>query len=265
MAENRIEIDGFLLNLTKCILMKRLLLSLIVFVFCLNAIGQEPESFEYQALVRNVAGQIVAGKSVSVHFSILKGTISGEVVYSEKHKVTTSETGLISLSIGDGIEKTGDIKSIDWASDNYFLKVEIDPLGGTTFADMGTTQLLIVPEVYRPKKSKETSTLVVEDELLVVRKYVGSFLDYRQTGNESYGGPNLIWIKTSLEKIYGKISAYGKNCEFSVGDNLYVKRMLYTPGGISGYWIYQIENDSSVYYRVTDFQNDKKVFTETWF
>lgn len=245
--------------------MKRLLLSLIVFVFCLNAIGQEPESFEYQALVRNVAGQIVAGKSVSVHFSILKGTISGEVVYSEKHKVTTSETGLISLSIGDGIEKTGDIKSIDWASDSYFLKVEIDPLGGTTFADMGTTQLLIVPDVFRPGKTKGTSAVVVEDELFVVRKYVGSFLDYRHTGQESYGGPNLIWIKTSLEKIYGKISAYGKNCEFSVGDNLYVKRLLYTPGGISGYWIYQIENDSSVYYRVTDFQNDKKVFTETWF
>jgi hypothetical protein len=130
---------------------------------------------------------------------------------------------------------------------------------------MGTTQLLIVTEVFRPKKSKGTSALVVEDELFIVRKYVGSFLDYRQTGKESYGGPNLIWIKTSLEKIYGKISAYAKNCEFSVGDNLYVKRMLYTPGGISGYWIYQIENDSSVYYRVTDFQNDKKVFTETWF
>jgi hypothetical protein len=68
-----------------------------------------------------------------------------------------------------------------------------------------------------------------------------------------------------MENTFGKISAYGKKCEFSVGDKLYLRRTYYTPGGISGYWTYQIENDSSVYYRLTDFQNDKKVFVKSWF
>jgi len=33
----------------------------------------------------------------------------------------------------------------------------------------------------------------------------------------------------------------------------------------SGYWIYQIENDSSTYYRLSEFQYDKKVYIETLF
>jgi hypothetical protein len=245
--------------------MKRVLLPLVAFAFYLSATGQEPESFEYQALVHNVAGEIVASQPVSVQLSILKGSVSGEVVYSEKQRVTTSQSGLMSLSIGNGSKQSGDIKSIEWTSDSYFLKVEIDPAGGSNFSETGTTQLLIVPGILSPQRTKNTSVIIEEDELVITRKYVGSFIDYRHTGLETYEGPNLIWIKTSLGSIYGKLSAYGKNCDFTVGDNLYVRRILYTPGGISGYWIYQVENDKSVYYRLTDFQHDKKVFIDTWF
>ena len=100
---------------------------------------------------------------------------------------------------------------------------------------------------------------------MITRKYVGLYMDYRQTGSETFSGTNLIWIKTSLESTYGKISAYGKKCEFSVGDRLYLTRKYYSPGGVSEYWEYIIENDSSVYYRVTEFQNDHKVFVKDWF
>ena len=238
---------------------------LIFIVNYLTALSQGPESFEYQAVVRNSTGEIVATKSVSVQFSILKGSISGETIYSERHKVTTSESGLISLSIGNGTETEGDIKTVSWASDSYFLKVEIDDSGGIAFRDIGTTQLLVISEVLRPQRAKKESELLADDELFIIRKYVGRFLDYRHSGPETYAGPNLIWIKTTMESTYGKISAYGKSCKFSVGDNLYLKRSLYSPGEISGYWIYQIENDSSIYYRASDFQHDKKVSIETWF
>lgn len=245
--------------------MKRLLLFFISSAFYFMAFGQVPDSFGYQALVHDTAGQIIASQSVSVQLSILQGNITGEVVYSEKHKVTTSQSGLISLSIGNGTKTAGDIESIDWFSCNYFLKVEIDPAGGDNFTDMGTTQLLIVADTPPQERGEKASPLVEEDELFIIRKYVGRFIDYRHTGPDTHSGPNIIWIKTSMENIYGKLSAYGKNCKFSVGDNLYVKRLFYAPGGISGRWIYQIENDSSAFYRLTDFQHDKKVYIETWF
>lgn len=245
--------------------MKRVPVLIAVLFLSLTAICQEPESFNYQALVRDDAGRIVAGKEVTVKFTILRGSVNGDNVYSEKQKTVTGPGGLISVSVGEGTDKAGDIKSITWTSDEYFLKVEIDISGNTKFTDMGTTQILVVPDLWRPEKGKKTTPEIIEDELVIVRKYVGRFLDFRHTGSDTYSGPNLLWIKTTMENIYGKISAYGKNCDFSAGDNLYIKRILYAPGGISAYWIYQIENDSSVYYRVTDFQNDKKVFVEGWF
>ena len=244
--------------------MKKILLPLIAFVFSIQANGQEPESFEYQAVVRNVTGEIVASQPVSVQLSILSGNISGEIVYCEKQKTTTDHSGLITLIVGEGSDRVGDIKSIDWTSDSYFLKVEIDPAGGTDFKEMSATQLLILQGANGPEKRKR-EPVIEEDELVITRKFVGSFIDYRRTGIENYEGPNLIWIKTSLGNYYGKLSAYGRNCDFKVGDNLYIRRILYTPGGITGYWIYQIENDSSVYYRLTDFQHDKKVYIDAWF
>ena len=228
-------------------------------------IAQTPESFNYQAIVRNAAGESVVSQNVNFRFNILMGDISGVSVYSETHSVLTDKNGMVTLAIGEGSDKTGDFTSISWQSDKFFLKVEMDITGGTNFIDVGTTQLLIVPSKSPAKRSKKPSLIIEEEGLVITRKYVGSFLEYRHTGYETTEGPNLIWIKTSMENTYGKISAYGKKCEFSAGDKLYLRRIYYSPGGISGYWTYQIENDASVYYRVTDFQNDKKVFVESWF
>jgi len=113
--------------------------------------------------------------------------------------------------------------------------------------------------------SKKASSGINEDELIITRKYVGVFMDYRHTGPENYDGPNIIWVKTSMEDVYGKISAYGKKCEFAEGDRLYLRRTFYSPGIVSGYWVYTLENDSSVSYRATDLQHDREVFIKTWF
>jgi hypothetical protein len=245
--------------------MKKLLLCFFLFVFCHVVIGQEVEPFRYQAIVRNVAGEVVAAQTVSFKFSILKDNTTGDVVYSEQQRVTTSKTGLISLIIGEGAEKTGDFAAIDWSSESYFLKIELDASGGSSYTDIGTIQLLRIPYELNTITSKKSSTPLKEEGLFITRKYAGHFIDYRHTGPETYGGPNIIWIKTSMDKSYGKISAYGKKCDFSVGDNLYLKRSYYSPGGVFGYWVYQIENDSSVFYRCTNYQYDKKVLIETWF
>jgi hypothetical protein len=112
---------------------------------------------------------------------------------------------------------------------------------------------------------KKAASGIAEDELIITRKYVGVFLDYRHTGPENYDGPNIIWIKTSFENLYGKISAYGRKCEFSQGERIYLRRTFYSPGIVSGYWVYTIENDSGVSYRATDLQHDREVFLKTWF
>jgi hypothetical protein len=107
---------------------------------------------------------------------------------------------------------------------------------------------------------------IQEDELMLTRKYVGNFVDYRQHIPEKFGEPKLIWIKTTMDSVYGKISAYGQKCEFSEGERLFVRRVYFSPGGAFGYWNYQIEaDDSRISYRLSDFQHDRKVFVQEWF
>lgn len=112
---------------------------------------------------------------------------------------------------------------------------------------------------------KRTSSSIAEDELIITRKYIGDFIEFRHTGPENYDGPNIIWIKTTMENVYGKISAYGKKCDFSEGDRLYLRRVYYSPGIVSGYWVYYVENDTSVSYRATDLQHDREVYIKSWF
>jgi hypothetical protein len=112
---------------------------------------------------------------------------------------------------------------------------------------------------------RKSSSSVPEDDLIITRKYVGDFIEYRHTGPENYEGPNIIWVKTTLEDRYGKISAYGKKCDVVAGDRLYLRRVFYSPGIVSGYWVYILENDSSVNYRATDLQHDREVFIKSWF
>ncbi len=109
------------------------------------------------------------------------------------------------------------------------------------------------------------STAVEEDEFIITRKFVGVFISYRHTGPKNYEGPNLIWIKTSMENRYGKISALGKTCEFKLGDKLYLRRKFFNPGMSAGYWLYTIENDSAVSYKATELQHDKRVYVKTLF
>jgi len=245
--------------------MRRLLLFFIAFVFCLSASGQKPESFYYQALVRKLTGEVVVSGPVSFRLNILAGSPSGVVVYSETQTGTTDRDGLATLEIGNGSYKTGNFSSIDWNAGKYFLKVETDPAGGNSFTEISTAQLLNVPSESQKKSMKRSTDIVIEDEFLMTRKYVGEFLDYRHTGTSTSDGPNIIWIKTSMDKSFGKLSAYGKSCDFTPGDKLYIRRTYFSPGDVSGYWIYQIENDSSIYYRLSEFQHDKKVNVETLF
>jgi hypothetical protein len=104
-----------------------------------------------------------------------------------------------------------------------------------------------------------------DSELVTTRKFAGLFIDYRATVTDELPKVEVIWVKTSMESRYGKICALGKKCEFSQGDMLYLTKKFFSPGMVGGRWEYFIENDSSVTYQLTDYQSDKKVFSESWF
>ncbi len=128
-------------------------LQIIALLFCTLIFAQAPEKFSYQAVVRNASNAIITNAPVGVKVSILKTSAAGTVVYAETQTATTNANGLISIQIGSGTVLSGSIAGINWATDSYFIKTEIDPGGGSAYSIAGTTQLLSVPYALYSKNS----------------------------------------------------------------------------------------------------------------
>jgi hypothetical protein len=145
--------------------MKKFIITLIGLGAALMLCAQSPAAFKYQAVARNAAGAVLPNKGVSFRISILEGNETGMAVMRETHAATTNEFGLVSLDIGKGTFISGGISGIDWGKASHFLKIEMDPTGGTNYTLMGTTQLLSVPYALHAK-SVENDQVVLTDATL---------------------------------------------------------------------------------------------------
>ena len=125
--------------------MKRIFLSFLIISWATFLFSQAPEGFNYSAIVRDNSGNPLTNQAVSFRFSIIQGNVTGSVVYSETHNVVTDQFGQVSLIIGNGAILAGVFSAINWGGDAFFLKVELDKAGGSSFVEMGISQLLSVP------------------------------------------------------------------------------------------------------------------------
>ena len=119
--------------------MKKIFTFAATLLFTTLLIGQPPASFKYQAVLRDARGNIRTNTLTSIAISILQGSATGTVVYSETHSTTTDDFGLINLEIGKGTVTTGTFSGISWGTSTFFIKVMVDGV------EMGTSQLLSVP------------------------------------------------------------------------------------------------------------------------
>ena len=104
--------------------------------------AQAPQKFNYQGIARSGAGAPLVNQSLGLEITILNGTTAQFV---EHHTATTNGIGLYTVQIGGGTAVTGTMSAVTWSAGNKFIKVGIDPNGGTSYTNMGTTELLSVP------------------------------------------------------------------------------------------------------------------------
>ena len=87
--------------------MKQFLISIICLVICSATFAQTPQSFQYQAVVRDAGGAAIVNHAVLFRISIISGTTTGTVEYIETHNTTTNSYGVVTLSIGSGTIVSG--------------------------------------------------------------------------------------------------------------------------------------------------------------
>jgi hypothetical protein len=122
--------------------------------------AQVPQKFNYQGIARDTKGNPMGKQTLGIKLSVLPTADATTPEYEEVQTITTNEFGLYTLQIGNGTAVTGTMKEVKWETGNKYIKVAIDPQGGTNYADAGTTQLLSVPyAIYADKAgmAKETA------------------------------------------------------------------------------------------------------------
>jgi hypothetical protein len=115
-----------------------------------------PQAFNYQAVIRTPTGELTMNTSVKLKINILQGINANNVlpIYEEEHAVTTNQFGLVNINVGWGDIAFGDFSTIDWASADHFLGVEVSVNGGP-YVYMGRTQLLSVPYAFVAQRAVE--------------------------------------------------------------------------------------------------------------
>ena len=125
--------------------MKSFILLLIVSGISLSMMAQAPQGINYQAVARNNAGAVLQNQNISVRLTVHDGSATGSIVYQERDTATTNQFGLFKTVLGNGSILQGSFSSIDWSTGSKFLQVEYDPAGGSTYLNMGSSELQSVP------------------------------------------------------------------------------------------------------------------------
>ena len=118
--------------------------------------AQAPQGFNYQATVRNSAGDLIINTNVYFKFNVIQGSDTSVPIFTETHYVPTDDLGQVNLVIGQGTANTGAFSALDWSLGSYYLGIELDT--GNGYLAMGTTQLLSVPyALYAENSGNATS------------------------------------------------------------------------------------------------------------
>jgi len=151
--------------------MKKLLI-LLTLTITTALQAQAPQGFNYQATVRNSAGDLIVNTNVYFKFNVIQGSETAVPIFTETHYVPTDDLGQVNLVIGEGTANTGTFSELDWSLGSYYLGIELDT--GSGYVAMGTTQLLSVPyALYAENSGNSTPTTPTLQSVLAENNSAG--------------------------------------------------------------------------------------------
>jgi hypothetical protein len=130
--------------------MKKLVITnsifLVILVLLTSTISNAQTGLNFQGVARSSNNVVIASQQISLRLSILQGSATGIVEYSETRKVTTNAQGLFAVVIGDAdaTSAVGSFNNINWKNTPKYLKIEMDASAGNNYTTIGATQFQYV-------------------------------------------------------------------------------------------------------------------------
>ncbi len=184
--------------------MRKASLLFIFFVLAtISLVAQNvPSGMKYQAVARDVDGEVISLKTVGVEIQLIAGGPDGKTSFSEVHNVTTNILGLFTITIGEGYNKSGELQEVPWSSYEIWMNIGLDTEGGENFTTISTTKLLTVPYAFHAGTADEVVTGAGTEKTSAFWKVVGNKLtlpDYHFVGTIDY--LDLNFRTNSIERM----------------------------------------------------------------
>ena len=189
--------------------MKKNILFLALLLLSTTSFGQAPDGINYQAVIRNLSGNLVANNTIALRIQVKQTSASGTIVFQERHSVTTSAQGLVNLVIGQGTLLGGNFSTINWAAGPYFVSLGVSFTNGTNYLDYGSQQLMSVPYALYAKNAGNQLNQWRYGNVIpaAVLGAMGDFYLNMTNGNVYYKSNATTWTLTG--NITGPAGAAG--------------------------------------------------------
>jgi len=204
--------------------MKKQLIFLSMLMLGVINLCAQPDTFNYQAVVRDTDGNLLTTETIQLRLSIQDDGSSNH--YTELHETTTNEFGQIAIEVGGGTLISGDFSTIPWGDTRLWLTTEVSLDSGTSFSQLGQAPLLAVPyALYAASAEPGPEGNGIQN---VIDNGDGT-LTFEFTDGTSYTTPNLAgptldaqpgnliyhdstgWVGTDAIKIAGQNVGIGTN------------------------------------------------------
>ena len=165
--------------------------------------AQAPQGFNYQATVRNSAGDLIVNTNVYFKFNVIQGSLTAVPIFTETHYVSTDGLGQVNLVIGQGSANTGVFSELDWSLGSYYLGIELDT--GNGYLDMGTTQLLSVPYALYAENSGNATSATPNLEAVLAENNSANSQQIKdlQDPTEAQDAATKNYVDTNLNSFSG--------------------------------------------------------------
>ena len=164
--------------------------------------AQSPQSFKYQAVVRDANFQAIPNTAVSIMINIFSDSCSGNSVFRETFSATTNDYGLVNLNIGEGVQiSSSSFSSINWSTGSYFIESALDLAGTGNHTFMTCNKLRSVPYAMFAEGAPDDQQLSLVGDSLILED--GGSIDLSAYNNNYWNRSNNKLYNVNLTDLVG--------------------------------------------------------------